>query len=208
MPRSVEDSRIPLHWIAWALLILAVSCLGLRLISGPPAFLQDPENSPYLGMLESFVGTDNVRVGDSGHGDIIVLLNADRPQELRDPRVSKQISNMMESMVPDRGIQIMDSAFVDAPLAPAGVAYIIEILLLSGVVVLSIWLLANSRDRYRIPTSYETVAANDTIPRPSLPVTPAANPASSLEKAASLAERQPALTAKIIAGWLNDKEQR
>ncbi|MEO0881270.1 MAG: hypothetical protein AAFY34_00940 [Pseudomonadota bacterium] len=208
MIASANRSDTAFSWMTGALFVLAVGALFLRFATNDSAQYQHTPSSPYTALAETFVGAGNVRVGDTGSGDIIVLLNTDRQAGRNDPAITQDITDMIEAMAPGRSVTIKDAPFSRTSAISSEPIFILEILALILMSGISGWLfIALQRRRQMVPAD-DPVPANDIVPRPSALVTALAKPASPIDKAADFAERQPARTADIITGWLSDEDKR
>ncbi|MEM7660735.1 MAG: hypothetical protein AAF292_00695 [Pseudomonadota bacterium] len=207
MPSSLERTEGTLAWITGILFVLSVVALVLRVVAGDPSPSASKTNSPYISLAETLVGEGNVRIGDTGTGDIVVLLNSDR-QTAETASDAKQITAIIQSMAPGRAVSVTEANFTPRSIGAAGFLFFAECLTLFAISVLSGLLFVAVQRRRLVAPVADPVPANDVISRPHTPPTTLAKAASSLDKAAEFAEHQPARTAEIITGWLRDEDNR
>ncbi|MEM6901366.1 MAG: hypothetical protein AAF583_16555 [Pseudomonadota bacterium] len=209
MGDSVNKTERTQIWVAVALFVLSSSALFLRLlseVSNPHTPL--PPSSPYEIVAETFVGPGNARIGDSGTGDLVVLLNSNQPGERNIANATDRITEIIQGMTPGRSVTVSTANFADQEFTTPDASYLFELVILIALAGISGWL---SLDLYRLKRTVsfsDPKAANDSVPHVAPTVTRLAKPASSTEKAVAVAKHQPEKTAEIIAGWLNEEDTR
>jgi len=193
-------------WIAGAIILLAAGLLGLQLVEQQPAQASEDAQSPFASIAESLVGHGQVRIGDTGNGDIVVLVNANRPDAAVSDNTIQSVTAIIGAMAPDRTVTVTEVRFAQPTIPTPSQIYLIEFSLIISIIALAGWMLLRALARVALPEDEPLIAANDTTLQPALPVTGLSNPASPTEEAASFAERQPTRTAQIISRWLSDED--
>ncbi|MEM6412431.1 MAG: hypothetical protein AAF683_12935 [Pseudomonadota bacterium] len=209
MSESANRTELTQIWVAIALFVLSASALLLRLLSetsNPNAPLVP--SSPYETVAETFVGAGNVRIGDSGTGDLVVLLNSNQPSQRKTANAAERITEIIQSMAPDRSVTVSTANFADQTFTAPGASYLFELVILVTLAGISGWLSLDLYRRKRTVSFSDPKAVIDSVPHVTPAVTRLAKPASSTEKAAAVAKHQPEKTAKIIASWLNEEDTR
>ena len=189
-------------WLAGLILALAATLLVIHVQSTGLAPSADTQTSPYAPLLERLAGPGEVQVGDSGSGQIVILLN--RSVAESQPGLASDLSAIVQAMAPNRDIMIRAADFA----APATDAMsVLEWVMTVGLFLmaaLSAGLLASLLQITRSVLDEEPVPANDTAPPPAIPVTPPAGP---VGQASDLAQRNPTRTAAILKRWLAEDDQ-
>ncbi len=189
---------------------LCLLALGLRSVA---LFTAPAPTSPASGIVtlaESVTGPGRVRIGDSGSGGLIVLI--DGPETPVEPVLAGRLTRILSTVAPDRDIQFDRFPFARGASPRPSLAGLGELAALGLAAALAGWLVLTMQAIGPTPADMIRSRIAPALPRLREPAAdpqvrapgPRGRPRAS-DEAASLAAANPARAAAVIRGWLSEK---